>query len=174
MAVKFDNIKKVRVLVEGVEDRIKQGFQNALYEVCEAIVDITPVDEGTDSDGGLKANWQASVGGPAMGTIDDLDPDGDKTLGQIKPVTEQAYGDVFYLVNNAPYARVVEYGEYPNPVKKGTYLRSDRTKRGVSGPGYHIFSKDGYSGVAPQGIVEVSFKQFQTKLAKNLRDAAKS
>lgn len=153
------------------EKELNDTIGEAVYELAKRIVDKTPVDEGTDSDGGLKGNWQAAINNTPVGQTGILDVDGSTTLAGIKNVTDQIGGNVFYLVNNAPYASVVEFGEYPNPPKKGTYLDSKRTKRGRSGPGYFQFSRDGYSEVTPQGMVRVSLTEFDSILTSKVREA---
>ena len=61
--------------------------------------------------GHFRANWQFSIGGPAVGEIPGADPSGAKTLGRIQAEIKAArMGQVLYLVNNVPYAIPLEYG----------------------------------------------------------------
>ena len=60
-------------------------------------------------------------------------------------------GGVFWLTNSLPYALVLEYGLYPNPPKRGTY---------VKGEGWVIKSIGGYSKQAPHGMVRIAARNF--------------
>lgn len=54
-----------------------------------------------------------------------------------------------YIQNNLPYAAVIEFGGYPNPVKKGSWNKFTQS--------YEIKSINGYSKQAPQGVYGLSF-----------------
>lgn len=64
-----------------------------------------------------------------------------------------------FLFNNSPYGRVIEFGGYPQPVKKGTYVR---------GRGYEKRSQGGYSKQAPGGHVRKGFRDFRNRLRARL------
>lgn len=63
-------------------------------------------------------------------------------------------GDVAYIQNNQPYAPAIEYGGYPNPPKKGSY---------VKGHGYVVKSVGGFSRQAPQGVYTLAFQHIVSK-----------
>lgn len=61
--------------------------------------------------GRFRGNWQASIGSPASGALDVIDKDGSATLAAHASVISVAKaGQVFYLVNNLPYAQRIEKG----------------------------------------------------------------
>lgn len=61
--------------------------------------------------GRFKGNWQMSVGAPATGMTDAVDPGGQATLASHAGVIAAARaGQVFYLMNNLPYAKRIEEG----------------------------------------------------------------
>lgn len=61
--------------------------------------------------GHFRANWQLGVEVRPAGEIAGVDPSGEATQGRIiAAVPDEAAGHVFYLVNNAPYARRLEEG----------------------------------------------------------------
>ena len=67
---------------------------------------------GKDYVGGrFRGNWQFSVGAPADGVLDNVDPSGRMTIallrGQVESLTA---GQIAYIVNNLPYAIPLEYG----------------------------------------------------------------
>ncbi len=67
---------------------------------------------GKDYVGGrFRGNWQFSIGTPAEGTLDQVDPGGGVTLAKLKLQVESlTAGQTAYIVNNLPYAIPLEYG----------------------------------------------------------------
>ena len=66
---------------------------------------------GKDYVGGrFRGNWQFSIGAPAEGELDQVDPAGGITLAKLKLQVEQlTIGETAYIVNNLPYAVPLEY-----------------------------------------------------------------
>lgn len=61
--------------------------------------------------GRFRGNWQFTIGSPASGELETIDPNGADTLGRIiAGVGSLEAGDVAYIVNNLPYAISLEYG----------------------------------------------------------------
>jgi hypothetical protein len=81
------------------------------------------------------------------------------------------WGTSIFLVNNLPYASVVEYGSYPNPPKRGTYVPTGKTKYGITGPGWVKRSEGGFSKQAPAGMVRVSLQEMKAYLDKIIRSS---
>lgn len=67
---------------------------------------------GKDYVGGrFRGNWQFSIGVPAEGELDQVDPAGGVTLAKLRLQVEQlTAGQTAYIVNNLPYAVPLEYG----------------------------------------------------------------
>lgn len=67
---------------------------------------------GKDYVGGrFRGNWQFSIGVPAEGELDQVDPAGGVTLAKLRLQVEQlTIGQTAYIVNNLPYAVPLEYG----------------------------------------------------------------
>ncbi|MGX9379036.1 hypothetical protein [Pseudomonas sp. JQ36] len=67
---------------------------------------------GKDYVGGrFRGNWQFSIGTPAEGELDQVDPAGGVTLAKLRLQVEQlTIGQTAYIVNNLPYAVPLEYG----------------------------------------------------------------
>lgn len=67
---------------------------------------------GKDYVGGrFRGNWQFSIGAPAEGELDQVDPAGGVTLAKLRLQVEQlSIGQTAYIVNNLPYAVPLEYG----------------------------------------------------------------
>lgn len=131
-------------------------------KVSDSIIDKDPVDTTSPGDGGQsKASWTPTTGSPGQSDHSARDKDGSETKNKAHQVAKTNIDGDFYLTSTCPYIRVLEYGEFPNPPKKGTYLKGGQTKDGVSGPGYNIFSQGGFSPQAPQGMVRITVADFQ-------------
>jgi len=128
--------------------KIDRAIVSACYQISEAIVMGTPVDTGR-----ARGNWIPTVNNPSSATLTIDDKAGTMTLAKVGAVTINAPGSVYYLVNNLPYIRPLEYGLY------GT------------GPGAtDKTASTGYSIQAPQGMVRINVQNFQAALRKAVRD----
>lgn len=124
-------------------------------DLFSAVVMRTPVDTGM-----LRANWQPSLGSPSGSKEPRGSKNGSLALQKITAMAQSAsWGTDLYLMNNLPYAVTVEYGGYPNPVKRGTYVPAGQTKYGIAGPGYVRRSAGGFSKQAPAGMVRVTIAE---------------
>ena len=74
-------------------------------------------------------------------------------MGELDPM-----GETLYFYNNLPYAEVVEYGDYPDPVEKGTYNKQRKK--------YEIRSAGGFSKLAPEGMVRLNTMGFNKLLKR--------
>lgn len=61
--------------------------------------------------GRFRGNWQFTIGVPAAGDLDRIDPNGTETLTALRAqVATLTAGQTAYIVNNLPYAIPLEYG----------------------------------------------------------------
>jgi hypothetical protein len=118
-------------------------------KLFNSIVLASPVDTGR-----FRGNWQVSLTVPILTEVDRLDPTGAEAMAQIDSVLKPEAGRS-YLTNNLPYAEVIEFGGYPDPVLRGTW---------VKGKGYVIKSIGGYSKQAPAGMVRVNMTRIAALL----------
>jgi len=114
-----------------------------------SIVLSSPVDTGR-----FRGNWQISMSAPVTSEVDRLDPSGATVMAEIAAGIGPAGGKA-YLTNNLPYAEVIEFGGYPDPVKQGSW---------VKGKGWVIKSIAGFSKQAPAGMVRVNMTRIQAIL----------
>lgn len=134
--------------------------RNSIYTVCTMVINKTPVDTGR-----LRANWQSGVNYIPGGTVaEDADYAGELN----DAVMEMKLGDMFYFYNNLDYAPVVEYGLYPNPVKKGSYVKGKKGEKGT----WVKKSENGYSKQAPQGMLRISIQQWTSVVNQSWYEAA--
>lgn len=83
---------------------------------------------GKDYVGGrFRGNWQFSIGSPATGTLDQVDPSGNVTMAVLRAQVEGlTAGQTAYIVNNLPYSIPLEYGhstQAPNGMVRVTLAR---------------------------------------------------
>jgi hypothetical protein len=61
--------------------------------------------------GRFRGNWQLTIGDPASGELERIDPNGAATLAAMRAqVATLTAGQTAYIVNNLPYAVPLEYG----------------------------------------------------------------
>jgi hypothetical protein len=123
-------------LAAKVKADIRTTVQKSTQELFAAVVKRTPVDTGR-----ARANWNASQGS-ADGTATES-TDQQRGAAEAQRAGTFEPGGVVYLANGLPYARTLEYGEYPNPPKHP----SGKTV-------------NGYSKQASQGMVRLSAAEF--------------
>jgi hypothetical protein len=107
-------------------------------EIANGIILKTPVDTGR-----ARANWLASTDKPKGGVTTRLDKSGQTAMNTARAAANNAAGRVFYLTNNLPYIRHLEYGLY------GTPPGSANGPKTISG-----FSKQ-----APAGMVRITMNE---------------
>lgn len=131
---------------------IKTVVKSVRFEVIKGVIMNTPVDTGR-----ARGNWQASIGSPIAGYTASEDKAGQTTINKGIAVASDNIGESFYIVNNLPYIRTLEYGGYPDPVKRGTYNKQTGT--------YEIRSAGGFSKQAPQGMVRVTVRNVEAQVS---------
>lgn len=156
----------VKTVVSNLKTNKETFFRRVAIDACSRVIMKTPVDTGR-----ARANWVISIDTPASGggTADGS--------GETKSVTQNGVGQsgakdraiaditaagalsghVLWLTNTVPYGRVLEYGTYPYPPARGTW---------VKGKGYEIRSKGGYSKQAPAGMVRVTVLEVEAIIGK--------
>ena len=131
------------VWAKKIETRAENIINKICFGMSDAVIEQTPAWRGKGILGGrARGNWQATLHAPAQGVLDLHDITGAAAKEKAKEVSNGAAGNVFYLTNNLPYIRVIEYGLYP----QGAY-KTERTK-------------GGYSVQAPKGMVRIVAREF--------------
>jgi len=97
------DLDKAVLNIKGFTEKQVRG---TLFGLSSRIIKESPVDTGR-----FRGNWQASIGSPASATTSRLDSTGAGSINDVA-VTVQGLklGQTFYLANNLPYARRLEYG----------------------------------------------------------------
>jgi len=95
-----DDIKK---WTEKTEKAATFVFRGTALDIFSKVILRTPVDTGR-----LRGNWQCTSNSLASGEINGT---GQQSLSKVKTTTGKAkLTDTLYLVNNLPYAGVIEDG----------------------------------------------------------------
>lgn len=96
----------------GVKTKKQMDF--FVYTICTDIATglsfRTPADTGR-----ARANWFPSIDAPVATITEKTDKGGQQVVAATRAIAKQASGRVFYLTNNLPYIRHLEYGLYGKP-----------------------------------------------------------
>lgn len=86
---------------------LSEGIRATLFEVGAAIIKDTPADTGR-----ARGNWQSSVNFGATGELPrkQKGKTGGVATTELSQELSVAIGNIFYLTNNVPYIRKLEYG----------------------------------------------------------------
>lgn len=120
--------------------------RKSTLEVFSAVVKKSPVDTGR-----FRANWNVSAG--AVDTSTTTSTNQGRAAQEVAKALELPVGGVVFLANSLPYARVLEYGEYPDPPKGG---------KGKT--------KGGFSRQAPAGMVRLTAMEFNDYVQKAIAE----
>lgn len=125
--------------IEEIMAAPKDTVRKVCIEAATNIIMRTPVDKGT-----ARLNWQASLGSPMVGVVLGADKSGQGAIQAATRQAMQAPGTVFYLTNNLPYIRALEFGLYSQGASA-----SNKT------------TSDGYSVQAASGMVRVTVEEIK-------------
>ena len=115
------------------------------------IVQGTPADSGR-----ARNNWFLSVGAPSNKITTSSSVGGGGSLSQASKMPKDVLNNTIFFTNNLPYIGVLEYGGFPSPVEKGSYIKRSKS--------FEILSINGFSKQAPNGWVRKTVIQMQNKI----------
>ena len=139
---------KVEALKAKTRARATNIFKAFVLDAYRRIVLKTPVDTGR-----AKNNWFVGIEAPDVKTTTAVSPTGAAGNGRATiAMRDFRLGAKVYITNSLPYIRVLEYGEYPNPPKRGSR---------VKGKGWVVKTVDGFSRQAPAGMVGVTMAEMR-------------
>ena len=116
--------------------------RKSTFDMYTRVKQKSPVDTGR-----FRTNWNVSQGAVNTATTESTDQTRADT--EIAKVWTLPIGGVMYMANSLPYARVLEYGGYPNPPKNPTGK-----------------TVGGFSKQAPQGMVRLTAIEFSQYVQK--------
>lgn len=98
-----DNLEDFILKFPELPEKIIRG---TLFDLTSAIIKDTPVDTGR-----LRGNWMASINRKRRTKTETTDSNGGKTIERAKAVIKRfKMGNTYFLSNNLPYAKKIEYG----------------------------------------------------------------
>lgn len=140
--------QQVQAGVRLAKDANIGAVRATLLGMARKVIQDTPVDTGR-----LKNNWYASNRGLGRQSTKATDASGTNSLKRVVAALQKLKaGQTFYLYNNLPYARVVEYGLYPNPPKNPTGK-----------------TVNGFSKQAPSGMLRINFNSVRVETLRRGR-----
>tara|TARA_Y100000310_G_scaffold271318_1_gene285747 strand:+ start:217 stop:726 length:510 start_codon:yes stop_codon:yes gene_type:complete len=146
-----------------VTDNGIDAFEKTAIDISTNIIEQSPLgipDAEGGSRGNFKGNWkiQRKENSRYFKTVRKPDLGRGFAETKIRGRFSRTKSSRLVLFNNSPQARVIEFGGYPSPVKKGTYRR---------GRGYERRSSGGFSNQAPRGLVRINSKRFGSLFRKH-------
>jgi hypothetical protein len=144
----FLDVKKFAdTFSEGAEDAVR----TTALKLFSAIVDQSPVDEGR-----FRGAWVPTGAKPST-RVGGVDKKGTATIAEIIAITTLLKDwSTFTLTNNLPYANKIEFGLYPNPPKKGSWVKGKGKGKNRTKGHYEINTTNGFSDQAKNGVVRVN------------------
>lgn len=128
-----------------LNNNVRAIFFNGGYEIIKE----TPVDEGR-----TRSNWFFEVGSPSS-KVTKSKNDG-AGLRELNKMPKFIFNKKLFITNNLPNIIPLEYGGYPNPVKKGTWNKKKKK--------YEIRSVNGFSKQAPKGWVRAAIIRMRNRI----------
>lgn len=128
------------------QEKIIHGTATRLFG---GIVEGTPVgDFDPEHEGTARGSWVFKIGSPdgGFGRRNKT-----KDVSNLRIPRVGLVGKKLFLVSANPYMRILEFGGYPDPVKRGTFNK--RTGQ------FEIRSAGGFSKQAPAGMIRVNVAQ---------------
>lgn len=96
----------VEQAAEKLNQRMDKLVRGTLIGMTSKIIERSPVDTGR-----FRANWQLSIGYPAVTEVSGTDKSGAKAKrNAAQTINSTKVGRIFYLTNNLPYAEMLEFG----------------------------------------------------------------
>jgi hypothetical protein len=143
--------KVTHELKVGIKERVNTNLKGVYLAGLQQIIQSTPADKGR-----ARNNWFLTVGTPSSKTTNSENSNGANSLNELAKLPQSVLGKRLYFTNNLSYIGVLEYGGFPSPVKKGSYIKKSKS--------YEILSLNGFSKQAPNGWVRRTLILMQNKI----------
>ncbi|WP_151961772.1 hypothetical protein [Acinetobacter bereziniae] len=132
--------------IDTIKEDANQHCKNIIADALQHVAVRSPVDKGS-----YRFSHIVSINTEDYST---KQGNGDPVQAAVGTIASFKLGDKAYIQNNTPYGDVIEYGGYPDPVQKGTW---------VKGKGYIKKSAGGFSRQAPNGVYTLAFQYIASK-----------
>ncbi len=154
-------VKRVRAAMDKTVERTNGKLQALYFKTLKNVILQTPADTGRARNG-----WILTVGAPSSGVTRAPSESGSGSLASLAKMPNDVIGKSIYLTNATPYIQTLEYGRYPSPVQKGSWI-SD----GADGGHYEILSQGGWSKqllqtIGPVGMARHNLQKLERELSR--------
>jgi hypothetical protein len=124
--------RDISKLATQVAEKYNRGIENVVEDVAVSlsknIIERTPVGQPSTwknpsgappgyVGGRARANWFPTIGTPSDDTTDSTNQN--ESASRITGIKEQIAGNVYYLTNNLPYIRRLEYDNWSKQAPRG-------------------------------------------------------
>lgn len=138
-------------LKEGIKSRANTDLKGVYLSGLGNMISGTPADKGIH-----RNSWFLTVGVASNATTTSKNKTGANSIRQLSKMPLSILGKKIFFTNNAPAIGVLEYGGFPSPVKKGSYIKSSKS--------YEILSVNGFSKQAPNGWARKTLIAMRNKI----------
>ena len=135
----------------GIRERINTNLKGVYLSGLGNVIAGTPADEGIH-----RNSWFLTVGVASNSTTTSKNKIGANSIRQLRKMPAVVLGKKLYFTNNAPAINILEYGGFPSPVKRGSYIKASKS--------YEILSIRGFSKQAPNGWVRAALIAMANKI----------
>lgn len=143
--------ERLNLAIDDLVNVTNDNLRGVYLAGLKAIVQGTPADSGR-----ARNNWFLSVGAPSNKITTSSSVGGGGSLSQASKMPKDVLNNTIFFTNNLPYIGVLEYGGFPSPVEKGSYIKRSKS--------FEILSINGFSKQAPNGWVRKTVIQMQNKI----------
>ena len=143
--------ENLNLAIDNLKVSMNDDVKGVYLAGMKNIVQGTPADKGR-----ARNNWFLTVGVPSNKTTTSASVGGGGSLSQASKLPKIVLGKKIFFTNNLPYINILEYGGYPSPVEKGSYIKKSKS--------YEILSVNGYSKQAPTGWVRKAVILMRNKI----------
>lgn len=127
--------------IENIPEEVNRKVKAIYIGGLTNVVSSTPVDTGL-----TRNSWFLSVGRKSSRrNTNNRSVSGSSSISQISRMPRFVLGKKLYFTNNRDNIETLEYGGYPDPVIRGSYIKASRS--------YEKLSSGGFSKQAPNGWV---------------------
>jgi len=154
----------VQKFADGFIEGAETAVRGTTLKLFKNIVKDSPVDEGR-----FRGAWVPTGARPST-RVGGVDKSGDATIAEIIAITTLLKDwSTFTLTNNLPYANKIEFGLYPNPPKKGSWVKGKGKGKNRTKGHYEINTTNGYSDQAKSGVVRVNIARSNKLLEEEFK-----
>ena len=138
-------------LKSGVKDRMNTNLKGVYLSGLGNIISETPADTGIH-----RNSWFLTTSAPSNSVTTSKSKTGTSSVRQVSKMPASVLGKKVFFTNSAPAINILEYGGFPSPVEKGSYIKRSKS--------YEILSVRGFSKQAPNGWVRAALIAMRNKI----------